>query len=248
MMSIQKRCLLWDWTNTNGIPWAMEKIHFSGPFSSVSNWNTWTPPELKNRLPFRPMVRLEAQLTGSDWKNIESSDQPIIHFFNEPERAGISPERAADVWFKQVLPLRQHKDKKLVSPSCASDPAGQVWIAEFMDRVGSDQPDFLGLHYYGTDGDAAIAYLEMMHEKYPHLPIIVSEIASTSRDYTDVLSFTAQLANWMDATAWIFEYGVFGCMRELADGVVSPAARLMNRDGAFTDLMYKLMFDQPIRM
>ena len=246
-MTVQKRCLLWDYTNTASIPWALDKVRFDGPISSLSNWNTWTPPELKNRLPFRPMVRLEAQLSGSDWNNIESSNEPIIHFFNEPERAGISPEHAADLWFNRMLPLRQHKGKKLVSPSCSSDLAGQAWIAEFMDHVRSDAPDFLGLHYYGTDGNAACAFLESMHQKHPHQPIIVSEIASTARDHGNVLGFTAQLANWMDATPWIFEYGFFGCMRELADGFVSPSARLMNEDGTFTDLMMKLMWDQPIR-
>jgi len=36
-------------------------------------------------------------------------------------------------------------------------------------------------------------------------------------------------------------------MRKLADNFVSPAAQLMNADGSFTDLFYKLMYDQPIK-
>lgn len=189
---------------------------------------------------------LEPQLSGPDWRMIESSDQPIIHFFNEPERAGISPSHAADIWFRKMVPLRQTRGKQLVSPSCASDAAGQTWIADFMHRVSSHPPDFLGLHYYGTDGNAAIQYLEAMHRQYPNQPIIVSEIASLHRTYLDVLGFTAQLANFMDATPWIIEYGFFGCMRQLADGTISPAAQLMNPNGTFTDLMYKLMWDQPM--
>jgi len=250
-MTTKKRCLLWDWTNTDsaaGVPWAMDKVHFEGPISSVSNWNTWTPPELKDRVPFRPTVRLEAQLSGDDWANVESSNQPIVHFFNEPERAGISPERAVDVWIEKMLPLREKKGKKLVSPSCASDPAGQAWIDNFMKGVASNPPDYLGLHYYGTDGNAAVEYLKSMHDKYPQQPIIVSEIASIARQKNDVLGFTAQLVNWMDETPWIFEYAFFGCMRNVADSFVSPEAQLMNSDGSFTDLMYKLMFDQPIKL
>ena len=251
-MTVKKRCILWDWTNTDGpghqgVPWAMDKVHFSGPISAVSNWNTWTPPELKNRAPFRPMVHLEAQLSGNDWHNIETSNQPIIHFFNEPERAHISPGHAADIWVRQMLPLREHKGKKLVSPSCASDPAGEAWINDFMKRVASHPPDFLGMHYYGTDGNEAIKYLESMHEKHPHQPIIVSEIASISHQKNEVLRFTAQLANWMDKTPWIFEYSFFGCQRKVPDNFVSPEAQLMNPDGSFTDLMYKLMYDQPIK-
>jgi Glycosyl hydrolase catalytic core len=250
-MTIKKRCLLWDWTNTDGpghqgVPWAMDVVRFNGPLSSVSNWNTWSPPELKDRAPFRPMVHLEAQLSGDDWKRIQSTNQPIIHFFNEPERAGITPQHAADLWNRQMLPLRSQKGKKLVSPSCASDRAGQDWIHAWMKLVSSNPPDYLGLHYYGTDGDAAIRYLESMHQHHPHIPVIVSEFASISRQYNDVLGFTVQLANWMDRTSWIFEYALFGCMRELADGFVSPEARLMNPDGSFTDLMWKYMSDQPM--
>lgn len=135
---------------------------------------------------FRPMVRQWPQLSGDDWKEILSSDESIIAFFNEPERSGISPQQAAEAWFKQMVPLRESKGKKLVSPACASDPAGEAWIAEFMKRVSSNPPDFLGVHWYGTDGDLAIRYLESMHQKYPRQPIIVSEIASISRDRNDV--------------------------------------------------------------
>ena len=251
-MPVKKRCLLWDWTNTDGeghvgVPWAMDKVNFDGPISSVCNWNAWTPPELKGRAPFRPMVRLEGQLSGWEWDMVQNTDQPIIHFFNEPERANILPERAADVWMKQMVPLRQQKGKKLVSPSCANDDGGQAWIANFLGRVSGEPPDYLGLHYYGTDGNAAIQFLEDMHRKHPY-PVIVTEIASIARDDDNVRGFTAHLVNWMDETDWIFEYAFFGCMREVADSFVSPNAQLMRSDGSFTDLMYKLMWDQPIRL
>lgn len=247
-MPHRKRCLLWDWTCTdekNGVPWAMDKINFT-LISSVCNWNAWTPPELKDRAPFRPMVRTEGQLKGWEWTAISETTQPIIHFFNEPERAGISPERAAEVWMNMMLPL-QKKGKKISSPGCASDPGGEAWLYDFMSRVSSSPPDFLNLHYYGTDGNAAITYLEKMYAKYPHLPVIVSEIACVSRDLKTVHAFTAQLANWMDGTYWIFEYAFFGCMPKPADDFVSPQAQLMNPDGSFTALMIKLMTEQPMR-
>ena len=241
----KKRMLLWDYTNTNNCPWAMKNVWFGGPMSSVSNWNAWYPPELAGRAPFRPMIHLLPQLSGSDWNSIQNSDQPIIMYFNEPERAGISPEQAASLWHSQVLSLRTSKGKKLVSPSCASDDAGMAWIDKFMSLVSDSRPDYLGLHYYGSDGNAAIQYIQMMRAKY-NLPIIVSEIASTASDHANVLGFTAQLANWMDNTDYIFEYGFFGCMEVLPDTTVNPAAQLMNHDGSFTDLMYKLEYDQPI--
>lgn len=245
-MAEGKRSLLWDWTNTEGVPKAMDKVTFKGPLRSVSNWNTWEPPELKNRAPFRPMVRTEGQLSGEDWGRINSTDEKIIHFFNEPERAGITPEKAANIWKDKMLPLRSKRGKKLVSPSCASDPAGKDWIHKWMKLVEKNPPDYLGLHYYGTNGNAMIEYVKSMHERYPKIPIIVSEWASISRNYNDVLGFTIQVANWLDEKDWIFEHSLFGCMRKVADAFVSPAAQLMNPDGSFTDLMWKWMSDKPM--
>lgn len=245
---IKKRCLLWDWTNTAHVPTAMDKVDFTGPLSSVANWNTWTPPELKDKAPFRPTVRTAAQLSGDDWTNVLNSPQPVIHFFNEPERANISARDAAERWTAQMVPLRADKGKKLVGPSCASDEAGAAWLADFMAQVGpAAAPDFLGLHYYGTRAGEAIRYVEGMHATYPGLPVVVSEIACLSRERQDVYDFTAAVANWMDETEWVFEYAFFGCMCEVADAFVSPAAQLMDKHGGLTELMGKLMTEQPMR-
>lgn len=50
----------------------------------------------------------------------------------------------------------------------------------------------------------------------------------------------------MDKTDWVFEYGFFGCIRQMTDGFVSPLAQLMKLDGSLTELMFKLMYDQPM--
>ncbi len=121
-----------------------------------------------------------------------------------------------------------------------------------MEKIDADDdesaPDYLGLHYYGTDPAEAIQYVERMHSKWPKLPVIVSEIACISRDKKEVFEFTAQVANWMDETEWIFEYAFFGCMREVADSFVSQEAQLMDKEGRFTELMEKLMNEQPIKV
>lgn len=100
--------------------------------------------------------------------------------------------------------LRNEKGQKLVSPSCASDAAGDAWLAEFMELVGDSLPDCFGLHYYGSEVDRAIDYIESKHRGYSSLPIIVSEIACTSRNKREVSKFTAKLCNWMDVNPWIF--------------------------------------------
>ncbi|CAF9941847.1 MAG: hypothetical protein HETSPECPRED_004256 [Heterodermia speciosa] len=245
-MVTKKRCLLWDWTNTQGVPHEIDKINFDGPMNSVSNWNTWIPPELKGRAAFRPMIHDLAKLSGSEWTNIENTKDGLIHYFNEPERAGITAEQAADIWFKQVVQLR-NQGNKLVSPSCASDPQGEAWFTEFMDRVEKDPPDFIGVHYYGTDKNAAIKYFENMHNKHSKHPLYISELASISRKHEDVVEFTVDVANWCDQTPWIHEYAFFGCMRNVADNFVSPEAQLMNPDGSLKPLMHKIMNEQPMR-
>lgn len=209
----------------------------------------WTPPELKDRVPFRPMVRTLGETAGNDWAIIQNTPYPIIHYFNEPERAGINPAQAADLWISHMVPLRSEKGKKLVSPSCASDPGGTAWLDAFMSdpRVRDNMPDYLGLHYYGTSGDACIQYLTEQHNKYPALPVIVSEIASIHRNSDDVLGFTMHLCNWMDETGWIFEYAFFGAMPAVADGFVSPQAQLLDEKGHWTKLGRMILEQQPLK-
>ena len=191
------------------------------------------------------MIHDLAKISGGEWQTIANTKDSVVHFFNEPERANITPETAAKIWFEQVVPLRRHNNK-LVSPSCASDAAGAAWIAHFMQLVAEDPPDFLGLHYYGTDARRAIAYFEGMHAKHPKHALFISELASISRDYKEVVAFTVDVANWADQTEWVHEYAFFGCMETVADSFVSPAAQLMKPDGSFTDLMVKLMNEQPM--
>ncbi|OHF02277.1 hypothetical protein CORC01_02557 [Colletotrichum orchidophilum] len=276
----QKRCLLWDYTNTRDRPDAIDQLFPNTsspdstdkpteatatpttavaavitPFKSVHNWNAWYPPELKGRLPFRPMIRTRAQLDTEEWDWIRDSDAEIVHYLNEPERQGTSPGEAAGWWLEKVVPeLREKRGKKLVGPACASDSGGEAWLAEFMRLVREAQqenrekrqtgPDFLGVHYYSGDVEHAKRYLTSMYERYG-LPLNVSEIASISRDSVEVERFTVELSGWMDEREWIDEYGWFGCMAHCADDFVSPAAQLMDGEGRFTPLMRRLMGQDP---
>jgi len=138
--------------------------------------------------------------------------------------------------------------KKLVNPSCLSDAdISGPWMAGFMGRIRPRLPDYIGLHYYGTDVAAAIQYFNSVYNNFPTIPVVVSEIASISRDYSQVLSFTAELANWMDSTDWVFEYGFMGFTQQPVDEFVSPQAQLMNPDGSFSDLGMTIIYDQPIK-
>ena len=154
--------------------------------------------------------------------------------------------RAENLLFWKVIPnLRNQRHKKLVSPSCASDPNGQKWIADWMHLVKDSPPDYVGIHWYGTSSDEAKKYIEAMHKKFPGNKIIISEIGSISRDKHDVYRFTQRMCNWMDEQDFIFEYGFFGYMKTMPNNFVSPEARLMNPDASFTDLMHNYITQQP---
>lgn len=165
-----------------------------------------------------------------------------MHFLNEPERQGVTPSEAAKAWKEKIVPeLIDGKGKKIISPACASDQPGKEWLAEFLKACDDGRPpDFLGLHYYGTEAEGAKTYLREMYDLYK-LPVIVSEIASISRNEKEVEAFTEEMSRWMDGEKWIIEYGFFGCMAEVADDFVSQKAQLMDRQGNFTGLMKRLM-------
>ncbi|KAI1369846.1 glycoside hydrolase family 128 protein [Xylaria arbuscula] len=254
-MVIKKRQILWDWTNSSGpgnpgVPEKLNQVPFgnNSPVASVINWNAWVPPELNGQVPFRPMVRVLESTQGNDWAMVQNSNAPIILYFNEPERAGITPERASDIWRQQMLPLRKNKGKKLGSPAVASDDQGRQWIEKFMSLVGNDKPDYLCLHYYSQNADEAIKYLQTMHGKWPNLKVMVTEIACIDRNYQNVLNFTVKICNWMDSQDWIFEYGLFDFQRKVADGFVSPAAQLMDANGNFTELGKIYVNQQPMKL
>lgn len=196
-MGPHKRMLLWDYTNTQGCPNRINDVPFGkGLISSVSNWNSWTPPELKNRAPFRPMLHDLAKVPPTnDWNMFANSNDPILLYLNEPERDNRTPQQAADVWTRDVIPLRQKKHCRLCSPSCANDPKGQNWLKDWMNIVrGRNQmPDFIGVHWYGESADDCKKFLEGIHNQWPGIPIMVTEIASISRDYNSVLHFTADM-------------------------------------------------------
>ncbi|KAF4553568.1 Glycosyl hydrolase catalytic core domain-containing protein 5 [Elsinoe fawcettii] len=241
-----KRVLSWSYTNTRDNPSAIDKLNFNGPITAVTNWEAWYPNELNGRLPFQPMLHSKDRISSAEWQNVEQTwADSIIHFFNEPERANTSPEEAANLWRQHMLPLR-NKRNRIVTPSCASDPAGTAWIRRFMDLTRDAQPDFIGVHWYGERADDMRAYLQDIHNSYPNIPICVTEWACIARDGNTVVDFTIDMCNWMDNTTWIFQHALFGATTKPADDFVSVYAQLMNGDGSWTDLMYKYMYDQPM--
>ncbi|RYP19258.1 hypothetical protein DL765_003459 [Monosporascus sp. GIB2] len=251
----RKRIALWEWTLTRdypsyqGIRETAASMASSRELASVMNWESWAPTEVP--LAHTPMVRTPAQLGGDAWSQItgtlrnqqQSGVAPLVHFYNEPERQGIAPAEAASAWRNSMLPLRWQFGARLVGPAPASDPTGTQWLRDFMSQLGDgERPDYTGVHFYtsqwtpsGEEVRNAQDYIRGRRDEYG-LDVVVSEIASTNRDFNEVNYFTRSMAQWMDGESWVHQYGFFGMSREPADGFVSPAAQLLDINGYLTPL------------
>ncbi|KAI2464398.1 glycoside hydrolase family 128 protein [Annulohypoxylon bovei var. microspora] len=248
-----KRIILWETSlsaELQSIPallTAATTLASSTVIKSITNWETKRPLELTKNLPFRPMVRTPQHLSGENWNNlisvVSSQKNTIVHFYNEPEMAGINAADAVAKWRANMIPLRQKYGAKLVAPGISSAPAGAAWLQAFMGMLAANEkPDYLNLHFYTLQSSSsdqeignAKTYFTNMHNTYK-LPIIVGEIASTNRDGAQVVKFTKQVSNWFDGQSWIAEYGFFGVSTKVVDTFVSPAAQLLTANGAWTDL------------
>jgi hypothetical protein len=253
-----KRLALWDYTNTQNpaIAPKINQIKFTGtPMSGVINWNTWVPPELDSSVPFEPWVQGPANMQGNDYtyltQYLAGHPGAIVHFYNEPELRGVSVDQAVTDW-STFSTLGHEYGAKLVSPATAGNENGKAWLSQFLGNItekGYPQPDFVGAHYYGNDPTAAQAYLQDIATSFGK-PIIVSEIANIAATQQEGNRFTAAMANWLDDQDWVHEYAFFGAMNHLPNdgGWVKPASMLMNADGSFKDIMYKLIWDEPIKL
>ncbi|KAH7039748.1 glycosyl hydrolase catalytic core-domain-containing protein [Microdochium trichocladiopsis] len=252
-----KRIVLWEWTNTRDIDsvgnlrTSAGKLSSSKEIKNIMNWETWRPTELPTGLYYQPMVRTKAQTSGDAWNNLLSAinsqpnknQKPIVHFYNEPEYNGISAQDAANTWKSLMLPLRSSKGVELVGPAISSSPEGVAWLKSFMGYLSSsEKPNYVGAHFYtnkdsGVDGEISAAknHLSGLISSYG-LPLIVSEIASTSRNYNDVYKFTTTMSDWLDGQSKVKMYGFFGVSRQPVNDFVSPQAQLLDTSGSWTAL------------
>ncbi|RYP08430.1 hypothetical protein DL765_008785 [Monosporascus sp. GIB2] len=158
--------------------------------------------------PFWPMVRTPSQLGGEPWENLlsvlNSEEEKTVHFFNEPNKEGIPPANAANMWKDAMLPLHHGYNAKLLSPGCASNGDGTRWLDEFMGLTDDEKPDYIALRFYTTADESADKevladkqYLKTRHEQH-NLPVIINELASTSRDLNIVRKFRTESRGAID--------------------------------------------------
>jgi hypothetical protein len=179
-----------------------------------------------------------AQTLASATRNITA-----ILGMNEPDQGGqsnIPPQTGVQLWTTFMEPLRA-KGLRLGSPALSSAPAGKTWLQDFFTACnGTCNVDFIALHWYGTDAQAFIAYLEDFHNTFQK-PLWVTEWAC--QNFVDVnaqcspegvVEFLNVTQSFMDATDYVERYSWYGAMENTGD--VNPSNALMDTNGRINAL------------
>jgi O-glycosyl hydrolase len=139
---------------------------------------------------------------------------------NEPNlqsQADLTPQQAADLWMKNIEPLRQEGYSTFITPAVASSITAIQWYQEFFKACTGCQFDIMALHYYSTQSADMIAYITSLYQAFK-MPIWVTEYACM--DYAggpqasnpeQVTEFMRNVTTWMENTDYVkkfFPYGI----------------------------------------
>jgi mono/diheme cytochrome c family protein len=207
----------------------------------IYSWSPWKPAGSDELgIEFIPMLWGWKQL--GDFKNIVGPGFARRALGpNEPdhgEQSAMSPQSAVDLWWQAMEPLKQH-GYELISPATTSAPDGKVWLQQFVAACGGCHIDSIAVHWYGTDPQAFIAYLEDHHNTFGR-NIYVTEWACQNFgggpqcDQGQVENFMNTVTAYMDNTPWVTAYFAFGVMHDMVG--VNPLNQLMAPNGGPTAL------------
>ena len=116
--------------------------------------------------------------------------------FNEPDGdastggSQIPAAVAAEVWIRQMEPLRRDHGLELGLPAVTSAPSGFTWLDDFVRACdGRCRGDFMSVHWYGDDFEGLASHLGHVHALYPDLPLWVTEYAVVQNDLARTQEF-----------------------------------------------------------
>lgn len=101
---------------------------------------------------------------------------------------------------------------------------------------------------YSTGFKDAIRYLEDLRVTLLNQLLFVTCISLISRTYDIVLIFTIGMINRQIRPRGVEEYRFSRCGEQVTDSYTNPEAHMMKFYGHFTDLMLKLIHDQPLEL
>jgi len=138
--------------------------------------------------------------------------------FNEPNlssQSNLSPEDAAQIWMNVSDPLKNQGYSTIVTPAVTSAPNGVQWLQDFFKACTNCRFTAMALHYYGTNSQGMIDYLNHMHNTF-NMDIWVTEYAAEDftggpqSDEEQITAFMRNITTWMDQTSFIRKYFPYG--------------------------------------
>ena len=174
----------------------------------------------------------------------------------------MSPQDAVNVWLDAIEPLKS-KGYTLVGPVTSSNPNGLTWMKQFYEICNGRcsvcntsldiyinspnivrQVDVTPVHFYGTQADDFITYVELWHNTF-NKPIMVTEFAcenfNTANENngkqcseSQVQEFYTKTIDFLEGASYVINYHAFGIMHDMQG--VNTLDQLMSSSGAPTSL------------
>lgn len=225
----------------------MNRLHQANRhvFTLLLAWSAYPPSDgLPEGMEFLPQYwgpGKEGDIQGQIARGVIRPGMTILGY-NEPDQPG---QANLGVWdaissFKAQLTPLAAQGYKITSPACTSDEKGFQWIKEFMDNCQDCGISILQTHFYGTNADDFIAYIQRL--RVFGLPIIISEYASETFGWGADLSleetraFVAKTQAWLNQQDDVIAYFYFGPLTTWAAGGVNHNSLMISDDGNMNDL------------
>ncbi|KAI4733495.1 hypothetical protein E4T50_15954 [Aureobasidium sp. EXF-12298] len=238
------------WTNDTDLTW-------------YYNYAAVPTSDYQGKLNFVPMLWGAPQDPANDMtfyntvSNLIKGGSNITHVlgFNEPDGCGsgyggscVSAATAAQVWKKQMEPLKRDFGIKLGAPAVTGATTGFNWLANWFSECAalvassdstsnttSCEVDFIPAHWYGDFGGLA-SHLGQINSTYQNISETwVTEFACAGCTLEASQTFANQSFEYLDRLSIIGQYSYFGAFRSSVSNV-GPNAAFLTQKGKLTDI------------
>ncbi|THY92094.1 hypothetical protein D6C95_06181 [Aureobasidium pullulans] len=228
------------------------------------NYGSVPTSDFNGKLEFVPMLWGAPEDPENDMsfyntvKNLVSEGNNISYVlgFNEPDGCDgssggscVTAATAAQVWKKQMEPLKRDFGIKLGAPAVTGAPNGFVWLQNFFSECAilaasadnnatnttSCEVDFIPAHWYGDFGGLA-SHLGQVNGTYQNISSIwVTEFACAGCTLEASQSFANTTFEYLDRINYMGRYSYFGSFRSSVSNV-GPNAAMLTEKGKLTDI------------
>ncbi|EKM59670.1 uncharacterized protein PHACADRAFT_192050 [Phanerochaete carnosa HHB-10118-sp] len=203
-------------------------------------WSPWTPTSDILGLQFAAMLWGPSQ--QSVWDQLVVPGYAYVALAlnepDEPSQLNMDPSSAAAYWKQEVNP-RTGMGYDIWGPAVTSSDRGEQWMDNFLAACGGGCTfSHDALHYYDTDPQGLISYVEHWYQKYGR-PIVITEFAcqnfggGAQADMDQIWNFYTTVIPWLMSQDYVEAFFPFGFLEDM--GNVNPLNQLM-KGGILTDL------------